>query len=114
MIEKDYINAKINVEKALLIKPDHKGAYSNLGLIYFYTKDYKKAEQIFESLYKETPTNINVIYNLGLTYSVQFEKIELALEKFNEILKINSSHELAKEKISDLNKSLDYIKRICD
>jgi len=65
------------------------------------TDNYTEAKKILERLYKENPTDIEVIYHLALVKEILNEKEE-AKTLYKKIIEIIPEHKEAKERLKKL------------
>lgn len=65
------------------------------------TDNYTEAKKILERLYKENPTDIEIIYHLALVKEILNEKEE-AKTLYKKIIEIIPEHKEAKERLKKL------------
>ncbi len=91
------------LERALAIKPDERDvrialANTHFDLDYFGKtgKDYQKAEAVYRSILKDTPEDVEIRTDLGLTLFLrQPSEIEAAIKEFETALKKDPKHKKA-------------------
>jgi tetratricopeptide (TPR) repeat protein len=60
--------AKMEYQKALLLRPNYPEAINNLGAVYYAEKDYKRAERLYRHSLKLNPRSATAYSNLGTAY----------------------------------------------
>ena len=78
------------------MKYDQSGeSYGSIGFDYFWLEKYDDARKYLKEAIKLLPTNLNYIYNVGLSF--QYEKnYDEAIKYYDEVLKISSFHSPSK------------------
>ncbi len=56
------------LNKAVLINPDEKDAYLDLGVAYGLKRNYQKSAEMLQKALELDPNNTNIMMNLGVTY----------------------------------------------
>jgi tetratricopeptide (TPR) repeat protein len=74
-------------DKALKLKPDHKGAIFRKSRIYLKLKDYKSASEGLEKLVNLVPENHKALYLLGIGYD-RMDEVDKAVEAFEKAVEI--------------------------
>jgi tetratricopeptide (TPR) repeat protein len=79
----DYVQAVAGYQAALKLMPEVPELYSNLGIAYYYQKEYGKAVEALLRALKEKPNLVGANLFLGMAYvrTAQFEKSIQPLEK---------------------------------
>ena len=77
--------------KALKFKPDIPEIYENLGLIYFNTKSYKKAEKAYRKALELDPGYTAAVAKLALSLAAQ-KKYNSAEKKFKQAIQAEPSN----------------------
>jgi len=92
----------INILKeAEKITPNNETLLLQLGLLYYYNKDYENARIKLEKLTSRVPSYSNALYFLGLTYDELGNK-EKSIEKFEAIEKLNPDNQEVKQILENL------------
>ncbi|TKB44675.1 tetratricopeptide repeat protein [Thalassotalea mangrovi] len=80
---KKYCESELLLKKALLLNPDNVNIKLALGQSYLHQEKLELAEQEFQSIIENSPTNIAALNNLGIVYKKQcvWNKAILVLEK---------------------------------
>ncbi|MGE0567304.1 MAG: tetratricopeptide repeat protein [Bacteroidia bacterium] len=89
-IVKQYQNAIDNINKALKINENLANAYYLKGSIYRESGDTTKAISSLETTVEQDNSFLDAYYDLGVIYSAR--KNPLALDYFNNVLRINPNH----------------------
>jgi len=96
------IEEAINILKeAEKITPNNETLLLQLGLLYYYDKDYENARIKLEKLTSRVPNYSNALYFLGLTYDELGNK-EKSIEKFEAIEKLNPDNQEVKQILENL------------
>jgi tetratricopeptide (TPR) repeat protein len=92
-IDKYDLALKDNLE---VLKYDQSGeSYGSIGFDYFWLEKYDDARKYLKEAIKLLPTNLNYIYNVGLSF--QYEKnYDEAIRYYDEVLKISPFHSPSK------------------
>ncbi len=91
-------------KKILTIDPNNKIINSNLGLIYYYNKEYANAEKCFEILANHYPFDYDNNLNLAWTYIHLGKNVE-AEQVFNMVLLYSPKDKSALDGLSSIKKS---------
>lgn len=89
LYHKDFEGALEDYEKAIEIKPNSIGIYTNLGVLYMQQKNYDKAEETLTKAMKIAPNDAGLMNNLASVY-IKKGKYKLAINHLDKILDINS------------------------
>lgn len=81
--------------------PNDIGLAFQLGILYYQTKDFQKAQGEFERAVGISPNYSNALYFSGLTYYEQ-DKINKAIEKISKVLELNPDNETVQKVLSNL------------
>lgn len=90
-------------KKILDIDPNNKATNSNLGSIYYYAKDYKKALPYFQKVANLYPFDYNTNLMLAWTY-LRLEKNTEAEQFFNNVLLYSPTDASAKEGLESITR----------
>jgi tetratricopeptide (TPR) repeat protein len=93
--KKDYKNAIMAFEKALLKNPDYELAHFNLGIVYTQMGDFTKAIESYNKTLEINPEFAGAYRNLGIIYYVS-ENYERALRNYTKFLEISDDEETKK------------------
>ena len=107
---KNYIEAKNLLEKAISIRPEMFEANHNLAILNFQLGNLDSSILYFERSKKIKPEFSQVYFNLGLAYDRK-KNINLAITNFKEVIKLDPKNSLALYNIGHLyKKKLETIK----
>lgn len=82
---KDAAKAKRACEEALQLDSDNAGAQVLLGKLYYYDRNYKKAESLFSEAYLADQGNVNAGFWLAKTRALKPESRKEALDLVNHL-----------------------------
>ena len=88
---KNYIEAKNLLEKAVSIQPEMFEANHNLAILNFQLGDLDSSILYFEKSKKIRPKFSQVYFNLGLVYD-KVKKIDLAIINFKKVIKFDPNN----------------------
>ena len=100
---KNYIEAKNLLEKAISIQPEMFEANHNLAILNFQLGNLDNAILYFEKSKKIKPKLSHVYFNLGLAYDRK-KNIDLAIINFKKVIKLDPSNSIALYNIGHLYK----------
>ena len=107
---KNYIEAKNLLEKAISIQPEMFEANHNLAILNFQLGNLDSSILYFEKSKKIKPKFSQVYFNLGLAYDRK-KNIDLAIINFKKVIKLDPNNSIALYNIGHLYKAkLDAIK----
>lgn len=92
-------------KKIVNIDPYHYDANMVLASLYYNSKKYKDAKEIYEKLSKVYTNNVDVWNNLGIT-CYQLKEYDNAEKAFLKALEIDPTYQLARKNLSSLSKKL--------
>jgi len=102
LIEKDPLEAKTLLQKAVDLDPRSAEAYFNLGYVYALGKNYPKAEEMYSQTVKLSPPYLDeALFNLALVQQKQGKKKQ-SMESLERAVKINPQNEMARKLLKKL------------
>ena len=101
----DFSDLISQYNKVLDIDPNHKNTLSNLGQIYYYDKQYKKALPYFQKVVSMYPFDYDNNLLLAWTYLYLGKNVE-AEQAFNLVLLYNPGDATAKQGLENLSKTI--------
>ena len=94
---RDFVKAKLYLEKALALDLKYPEPYNNLGNIYLEEKEYKKSIELYKKALKLNPDYAAVHSNLGLAYK-RTKRINEAVKHFKIAAEIDKKAPLSEVK----------------
>ena len=101
---KNYIEAKNLLEKAISIQPEMFEANHNLAILNFQLGNLDSSILYFEKSKKIKPKFSQVYFNLGLAYDRK-KNIDLAIINFKKVIKLDPNNSIALYNIGHLYKA---------
>lgn len=98
-IEKDYVNAKRQLQKVIELQPNHVEAHTNLGNVYRRLEKISKAKAEYEKALSLQPKNAEAHYNLGKIYENE-RKIQAAKESYKKVIKWGEEYALSEARVN--------------
>ncbi|MEN3045968.1 MAG: hypothetical protein ABDH49_03155 [Candidatus Hydrothermales bacterium] len=65
------------------------------------SQNYRKAKEILENLYKDNPSDTDIIYHLAIVKEILLEREE-AINLYKKVIEIIPDHKEAKERLQKL------------
>lgn len=94
---RDFVKAKLYLEKALALDLKYPEPYNNLGNIYLEEKEYEKSIELYKKALKLNPDYAAVHSNLGLAYK-RTKRINEAVKHFKRAAEIDRKAPLSEVK----------------
>jgi len=104
--DRDWNKAEETYSKIVELVPGNIKAYLYLGNIYFSQGKIEESISQYKKIIELSPTsNIGIHNNLGLAY-LELNKVDLAREEFQKVLKVDPGNELANSKLTEIDSRL--------
>jgi len=89
----EYKEAVVFYKKALLIEPNHKKVYFNLGVVYLHLEEFYNAIEHFKKALKLDETYVSAYTNLGISYK-KIKEYHKAIQCFTKALELSKNQDV--------------------
>ncbi len=108
IIKKDFEKATFYTKAAIQKNSSFASAYDNLGQIYYYKGEIKRAREMFEKALSFNPHLIDSLYFLSIIcyHNDEFQQAKSYLDRINPMI-INGLNFITKEQLEDLSNKIN-------